>query len=98
MPDSSCIHLDLSHCQTLYELHQRIREAFDFPDWYGCNWDAFYDLMRTDVAANKVIITGEYSVATDLLDELDNLHQVLQLLVQFNLNVMHEIFTYEILS
>ena len=29
------IELDLTNCRTLYDLHERIRIAFDFPDWYN---------------------------------------------------------------
>jgi RNAse (barnase) inhibitor barstar len=31
---------DLTGCKFLGELRQRIKKAFDFPDWYGENWDA----------------------------------------------------------
>ena len=50
--------LDLTDCKYMGELHQRIKEAFHFPDYYGENWDAFYDLMCTDSKAEKVIIRG----------------------------------------
>ena len=51
--------LDLTDCKYVGELHQRIKEVFHFPDYYGENWDAFYDLMCTDSRAEKVIIRGE---------------------------------------
>ena len=35
------INLDFTGVKTLWELHERIRVAFDFPEWYGKNWDAF---------------------------------------------------------
>ena len=50
--------LDLTDCKYMGALHQRIKEAFHFPDYYGENWDAFYDLMCTDSKAEKVIIRG----------------------------------------
>ena len=50
--------VDLFDCKYVGELHQRIKEAFHFPDYYGENWDAFYDLMCTDSKAEKVIIRG----------------------------------------
>lgn len=50
--------LDLTDCKYVGELHQRIKEVFHFPDYYGENWDAFYDLMCTDSKAEKVIIRG----------------------------------------
>lgn len=50
--------LDLTDCKYVGELHQRIKEVFRFPDYYGENWDAFYDLMCTDSKAETVIIRG----------------------------------------
>ncbi len=28
------IELDLTNCRTLYDLHEHIRVAFNYPDWY----------------------------------------------------------------
>ena len=47
------IHLDLTDCRYIDDLHERIRVAFGFPEWYGENWDAFWDLIRTDCDADK---------------------------------------------
>ena len=33
------ITLDFTGVKTLWELHERIRIAFDFPEWYGKNWE-----------------------------------------------------------
>ena len=38
------IQLDLTGCKGYYELHERIRQAFNFPNFYGHNWSAFWDL------------------------------------------------------
>ena len=40
------ITLDLGECQHIDEMHQRIKTAFQFPDYYGENWDAFWNLIR----------------------------------------------------
>lgn len=32
-----------------------IREALDFPDYYGCNWDAFWDCL-TDMVGRPIHI------------------------------------------
>ena len=42
MDEKKVITLDLTGCKYLGELHERIRAAFDFPEWYGANWDAFW--------------------------------------------------------
>ena len=51
MKDKKTVVLDLTGCKSLSEMHLRIRDAFRFPDSYGQNWDAFWDLMRTECDA-----------------------------------------------
>ena len=53
------IELDLTGCKYLGEIHERIRKAFNFPEWYGANWDAFWDLLWSECDANKVIIKAK---------------------------------------
>lgn len=52
------IELDLTGCKYLSDIHERIRIAFDFPEWYGANWDAFWDLLRSECDSDKLIIKG----------------------------------------
>ena len=58
--------LDLTGCKYLGELHQRIKKAFDFPDWYGENWDAFWDLLREPVDKTYVEVRGINSLPKEL--------------------------------
>lgn len=51
--------LDLTGCKYINEIHEKIRIAFDFPAWYGKNWSAFWDLLRSECDAQRVIIKGE---------------------------------------
>ena len=59
--------LRLNSCRDWGALHQRIRKAFGFPDYYGENWDAMWDCL-TDVflqpvqkaAAHMVKHKGQY--------------------------------------
>jgi ribonuclease inhibitor len=37
------IAVDMSEIASIDHLHQVLCEALDFPDWYGKNWDAFWD-------------------------------------------------------
>ena len=45
--------LNLDGCKDWGGLHQRIRKAFGFPDYYGENWDAMWDCL-TDVFLQPV--------------------------------------------
>ncbi|MBQ7354518.1 MAG: barstar family protein [Clostridia bacterium] len=33
--------IDFSNVEHYLEMHKTIGEALDFPEYYGCNWDAF---------------------------------------------------------
>ncbi|AZC37962.1 barstar family protein [Pseudomonas chlororaphis] len=39
------VDIDLSAVASTAELHATLRDALDFPDWYGANWDAFWDAI-----------------------------------------------------
>lgn len=60
------ITLDLTGCRYLGELHQRIKKAFDFPDYYGANWSAFWDLLSEPDDYTVVEIKGLHSLPEEL--------------------------------
>lgn len=70
--------LDLTGCKYLSEIHDRIRAAFDFPEWYGGNWSGFWDLLWSECDADKVIIKGEATVPQEYKGELSKLHEILE--------------------
>ena len=90
------ITLDLTRCETLYEVHSRIQKAFDFPDWYGKNLDAFYDLLRTECDADEVLIIGTKDLSNELKEELNSLCFILEKKAEFNKNLGFNEFKYEI--
>ena len=47
--------IDFSHVKYYLEMHEVIRKALDFPDYYGCNWDAFWDCL-TDMVGRPIHI------------------------------------------
>lgn len=90
-------HLDLTDCKTRLDLHERFRTTFDFPDWYGCNWSAFYDLMCTDVPSCHLVVSGAYSTPDDLKPSLSLMIEVLDKIKAERLS-FNDIFTYGIVS
>ena len=38
--------VDFTGCKNLDEIHAQFKRVFDFPDYYGENWSAFWDCMR----------------------------------------------------
>lgn len=77
MDKKKIITLDLTDCKYLGELHQRIKTAFDFPDWYGENWDAFWDLLW-DCDTDKVEILGENTLSKEFNWHIKTMHEILQ--------------------
>ena len=92
------IELDLTGCKYLAEVHERIRVAFGFPEWYGKNWSAFWDLLWSECDADKVIIKGEHTLPRDFDKSLSIMHQVLEDKIAFNKKCNFNSFSYEIIS
>ena len=92
------IELDLTGCKFLDEIHERIRVAFDFPEWYGKNWDAFWDLIRSECDADKVIIKGERSLPKEFKESLSTIHEILEMHIDFCKELNLEPFSYEIID
>ena len=46
MTEPIIVTLDFTGAHTWSEIHRRIREAFDFPDWCGENWSAVWDMLN----------------------------------------------------
>ena len=78
MEEKKTVTLDLTGCQSLGEIHQRIKKTFDFPDFYGQNWDAFWDLLRTECDANKIEVLGEDTVSKELEPSIEMINEILQ--------------------
>lgn len=72
------IELDLTGCKYLAEIHERIRVAFDFPEWNGKNWSAFWDLLWSECDADKVIIKVENSLSGEFDNSLSKMHEILE--------------------
>ena len=78
MEDKKIVTLDLTDCRFLGEIHLRIKRAFDFPDFYGENWDAFWDLLWSECDANKIIVIGEKTVSKELIPSVEMVNKILQ--------------------
>lgn len=47
--------IDFTNVKYYLEMHYVIKEALDFPDYYGCNWSAFWDCL-TDMYGDIINI------------------------------------------
>ena len=92
------IELDLTGCEYQYDMHEKIKVAFNFPDWYGMNWDAFWDLLRSECDADKVIVKGEKSLPKELDNAVKIMHKVLDDTVAFRQKYNCAPFSYEVID
>jgi len=65
------IKLDLNDCKSILELHERIKETFDFPDYYGRNWDAFWDLLSEPDDYSVLEIIGLKDLSEQLQTDVE---------------------------
>ena len=86
--------LDLTGCHYLGEIHQRIKETFSFPDYYGETWDAFLDAFRAVGIPDKIIIKGESSIPKELTSQLERMHSTLEY-TSTELSAFGQVFSYE---
>ena len=47
--------VDFTNVKYYLEMHAVIEKSLDFPDYYGCNWDAFWDCL-TDMYGDPIYI------------------------------------------
>ncbi len=73
MDTPTIITLDLHGCQYIDDMHLRIKSAFNFPDYYGENWDAFWDLIDGLRDNTLVEIKGLGTLPRDLRTEADKM-------------------------
>ena len=47
--------IDVNHIKTTKELHTLLKEVLDFPEFYGENWDAFWDAITGLVELPSIV-------------------------------------------
>jgi len=101
MEEKKIITLDLTDCKYLGELHERIRLAFNFPEWYGANLSAFDDLMSTECDADELVILGVNTLTKELSEYMTKVKNILDKVVrerEYYKNLYNdvEVFSYHI--
>lgn len=82
MEDKKIITLDLTGRKYLGKIHERIRVAFDFPEWYGANWDAFWDLLQSECDADEVVMRGVNTLPDEFGEDVKKIKKILTKKVQ----------------
>jgi len=69
--------LDLTDCKKWPDFHQRIKNALKFPDFYGCNWSAFWDSLRFDSPVDYIYIVGVDTVSEEIQECVQKMCEIL---------------------
>ncbi len=69
--------LDLTGVSDLEDLHNRIKKALDFPDYYGANWNAFWDCLNRDCDVDFVKIIGCSTTTQKLTPHIEKMKELL---------------------
>ena len=70
--------LDFSGCRYVYDVHSEIKNALDFPDYYGGNLDALHDCLTDDYGSEAVLIEiyGYNFAPEEIIRELEGVRTV----------------------
>ena len=72
--------IDFTDVKNFLEMHFVIKEALDFPDYYGCNWDAFWDCI-TDFIDSRGLdleIIGLDKIYSEFKEDIDIFIKILK--------------------
>ena len=70
--------LDLTDCKRWGDMHERFKVALHFPDYYGHNWDAFWDSLSMESDVEFVEIRGEHTMPESFQESLQMFHSLLE--------------------
>lgn len=90
------ITLDLTDCKYIRDFHERIRVAFDFPEWYGANLSALWDLLSEPWSAHITVI-GVDTMTKELQEYFESIIKIFER-AKCEQNSYGLVFEYEILS
>ena len=86
--------LDFTNCRYIGELHKILKEAFDFPDYYGENLDALWDCLEYYCDYNlHIYIAGYNNLPKDFDSYKEKIYEIFCKVNESSPNI-----TFEVLS
>ena len=91
--------IDFTDVNTYFEMHAVIWEALEFPEYYGCNWDAFWDCL-TDMYGEPIHIEiiGLDVIERNFGDDAEIMITILKRFKHFNDDLFSNSIKIEIVS
>ena len=91
--------IDFTKVNYYLEMHTVIRMALDFPDYYGCNWSAFWDCL-TDMYGDPIHIEiiGLEVIERKFEDSAKKMIEILKRFKHFNNDLFSDSIKIEIVS
>ena len=90
--------VDFTNVKYYLEMHAVIEKSLDFPDYYGCNWSAFWDClsdMRGDPVHIEII--GLDSLESKFEGVSDKMIEILKRFKHFNNDLFSDIIRIDII-
>ena len=76
------INIDLSSCRFVDEIHEKLKECFGFPDYYGKNWSAFWDCLDdfglSEDAGREIVVCGIDKLPAELKDYTGKMVEIMR--------------------
>ena len=90
--------IDFTNVNYYLEIHNVIRRSLDFPDYYGCNWSAFWDCL-TDMYGDPIHIeiVGLEVIERKFGDAASKMLEILKRFKHFNNDLFSDSIKIEIL-
>ena len=91
--------IDFTNVKNYLEMHFVIREALDWPEYYGCNWDAFWDCL-TDMYGDPIHIEiiGLEVIEKKFGDSAKKMIEILKRFKHFNNDLFSDSIQIEIVT
>jgi ribonuclease inhibitor len=71
-------YIDFTDAKYIGQMHLIIKKQLDFPDWYGENLDALWDLLTGYIEPGVIYITGLEKLPKKLHDYRDKILRVFE--------------------
>ena len=89
--------VDFTNVKYYLEMHAVIEKSLEFPDYYGCNWSAFWDCL-TDMYGDliQIEIIGLDSLESKFTGVSEKMIEILKRFKHFNNDLFSDIIKIDI--